>query len=78
MCDFVEQNDMLSPLQSGFRKNHSTITELIMVTDDNKAMDNSKLTLLSLLDLSKAFDYVHHELFLVKLSVIGFSPSFLN
>jgi len=79
MCEYVEQNDILSPLQSGFRKNYSTITALLKVTDDiNKAMDNSKLTLLSLLDLSKAFDCVHHELLLTKLGALGFSRSVVN
>jgi len=76
VCENVEQNEILSPVQSGFRKHHSTITALLKVTNDiNMAMDCGKMTVLSLLDLSKAFDCVHTELLLVKLKMLGFSSS---
>ena len=77
--NFVEQFDILSPLQSGFRRGCSTNTALLKVTNDiRKAMDDGKLTILSLLDLSKAFDCVHHPLLLAKLRLIGFSTSVIR
>jgi hypothetical protein len=76
VSDFISVNKLLSPYQSGFRKGHSTTTALLKVTDDvNKAIDNRSLTLLVLLDLSKAFDCVHHQLLLTKLESIYFSES---
>lgn len=76
VVEYVDKYNILSIYQSGFRKGHSTITALLKVTDDiRKAMDKSNLTILALLDLSKAFDCVHHELLLNKLRFNGFSTS---
>jgi len=73
---YVESNKFLSMFQSGFRKGCSTISALLKVTDDiKKAMDNRSVTILALLDLSKAFDCVHHELLILKLRLLGFSNS---
>ena len=44
------------------------MTALLKVTDDiREAIDKKLLSLLVLLDLSKAFDCVHHGLLLAKL-----------
>jgi len=60
---YLLENNILHPLKSGFRKHHSTISALVRVTDHTRiAKDERKLTLLVLLDVSKAFDCVHHEL----------------
>jgi len=79
MYDFVVEQSIINPLQSGFRKNHSTTTALVKVADDiRKSIDDRKLTLLVLLDLSKAFDRVNHRLLLIKLSKLGFSISVIR
>ena len=50
-----------TPHQSGSRKNHSTETLELQITEIiRKAMDEQKVTLMVLLDLSKAFDTVDH------------------
>ena len=71
---FVEENNILDPFQSGYRKHFSTQTSLIKITDDiRENMDNSELTLFVSLDLSHAFNSLEHTLFLSILKSIGCS-----
>jgi len=77
--DYATRNGLMNPLQSGYRKGHSTMTALLKVADDmRKSIDHRKLTLLVLLDLSKAFDRVNHKLLLIKLEKLGFSVSVIR
>ena len=58
--------------QNGNRKLHSTETTLLKVTDDIlKAMDDKLITIMVLIDFSKAFDSINHETLLNKLWNIG-------
>lgn len=76
---YLNDHKILNDLQSGFRKDHSTTTALIKVTDDIRfAMDKREVTSLILFDYSKAFDRVHHGLLLAKMHWLGFSISTLN
>jgi hypothetical protein len=63
---FLEDHKIIPICQSGFRKRHSTATALINVFDDIlRALDKGMMTLLILLDFSKAFDTISHNFFLV-------------
>ena len=66
---YLETNKLLSKTQHGFRSKLSTETALTTITDKLYAnMDSKKVSLLTLCDLSKAFDSVHHKILLGKLS----------
>ena len=70
--EFLTKHDKLSTFQSGNRKMHLTETALINVTDTIlKAIDEKAVSLLVLLDMSKAFDSLNHNLLLRKLRKLG-------
>src|SRR6218665_580478 len=75
MTSYLETNNLLPGIQSGFRKGHSTETLLLrLLSDVYAAIDSSQLTLLALFDVSAAFDTVDHEILLNRLNVsFGFS-----
>ena len=61
--EFLTTNDKLLLYQSGNRKMHSTETAFINVSDNLlKAIDEKSASLLLLLDMSKAFDSLSHNL----------------
>lgn len=73
MYDYITTNNIISPLQSGFRKGHSTTTVLLNILDDVfRSLDNKEATVLTLLDFSKAFDTIDHALLCSKLTYYGF------
>ena len=65
-------NDLLPNFQSAYRGNHSTETALLRVLDDflYNANNDSKLSVLTLLDLSAAFDMIDHDILLHRLQHI--------
>ena len=72
--EYVESKQILPPIQSGFRRQHSTATALLNVTADMyEAVNNNNVCMLVLLDLSKAFDTVDHTLLLAKLKYYNIS-----
>ena len=76
---FLDNNNKLSQFQSGNQKHHSAKTALLSVTDDAlKAMDETKISILMLMDMSKVFDSINYDLLLVKLRSLGVSPSALE
>ena len=58
----LEEEQLLEKLQSAYRPNHSMETALVRVQNDILMnMEQQKVTILVLLDLSAAFDTVHHK-----------------
>ena len=79
MSEFLKEHKLLDKLQSAYRNSHSTTTALLTVTDDIfKAIDESEVVLLTLLDYSKAFDTANHQLIIAKLKHFGFHDDALQ
>ena len=78
--DFLYRKNIFEKHQSGFRKYHSTETALLKILNDIRwNLDNKKLTVLVLLDLSAAFDTVDHHILLNRLRhLVGLSGTVLN
>lgn len=65
---FLKSENLLSNWQSGFRKKRSCTTVLIDVIENlRQSMDNGMISFLLLLDHSKAFDTVNHNILVLKL-----------
>ena len=70
---FIEQNDILSPSQYGFRKAHSTqhaILDIVSTIQEN--MGKHLFSCGVFIDWKKAFDTVEHKILLHKLDRYGF------
>ncbi|KAL0839927.1 hypothetical protein ABMA28_016543 [Loxostege sticticalis] len=80
VCDqltgYLEANNILPDLQSGFRRGHGTATALADVVDNLlTAQDQGRVSMLLLLDFSRAFDCINIPLLLAKMSFYGFEES---
>ncbi len=72
LVKYLDGNHLLSNTQHGFRSLLSTETALLTLSNklyENK--DNRKISLLTLCDLSKAFDSVNHDILISKLNKLG-------
>lgn len=77
MNEHISNNNLLSSKQSGFRSKRGCITTLIDVSEDLRyIVDNGDIAFLTLLDHSKAFDSVDHEILIKKLKhFFGYSET---
>ena len=73
---YLISHNCLSSHQSGNKSLHSNETLNIYITDLLlEAMDKKKISVLILLDLSRAVDSISHQRLLQKLSTVGASPT---
>ena len=71
---FFESNNLLGTFQFGFRKNKSTVSELLTLFETvQEAREENKLILQILYDLSAAFDTVEPKVLIEKLKIYGFN-----
>ena len=64
----LTRNRLFNPLQSAYRQGHSTEKALLKLQSDMlKVMDNERVSILVLLDLSAAFDTIDHKVLLKRL-----------
>lgn len=72
LSEYVESRNIIPNVQSGFRSGYSCTTALAALTDDIiAATDSNQITALVLLDFTKAFDTVNHDLLLSIFRYIG-------
>ena len=68
LYQYMKENGLFSPDQSGFLRLHSTLTCLLKNTDDwYNGLDLGRLVGLVFIDLKKAFDTVDHDILCEKL-----------
>lgn len=73
---FLQENSVLDSTQFGFRAGYSTELALLKATEEiREAVDQGGSAILIMLDLSAAFDTVHHEVLMDRLAGAGIRSS---
>ena len=80
LMPYLLSHNRLATNQSGNKQWHSTETSLIKTTDIilKAIIDDKKLTAVVLLDMSKAFDSLDHDILFSKLKDVGLSSEALH
>ena len=77
--DYLVQNKLLSPFQFGFRSKCSTTDALLLATEKIRLnIDNNNFVAAAMLDLSKAFDSISHEILFKKLKAFNFDAKAIS
>ena len=80
LSEYLHENNLFPSSQSAYRSSHSTETALLKITNDLLlSLDSGNISLLTLLDLSAAFDTIDHQILLKRLSYsFGVSDTVLS
>ncbi len=79
VIDFIERLQIYKDTLTGFRRGFSTGSALLKLRDDIKrAMNASEISIIVLIDFSKAFDTISHDTLIRSLHKMGFSRNFLS
>ena len=80
LTKYLQQHQLYDPLQSAYKKGHSTETALLKIKADvDNIMDDGDGVLLVMLDLSAAFDTLDHGILLNRLEhTVGLKGSALS
>lgn len=79
LVKYLEDIEFFDRFQSGYRKNFSTQTALLNITDDIRHnMESGFITIIVLFDFSKAFDMIDHRTLLEVLAQVGVSTNVLK
>ena len=79
LIEYLENNNLLSHTQHSFRPHISTETALMKLSENiYKNIDEKKISLLILLDLSKAFDSVSNNILLKKCMDLNIDPGWFK
>jgi len=66
--NYIDENHLRDPMQSAYRRGYSVETALTRVQNDILlSIDDRRVVMMALLDLSAAFDTVHHDMLLKRL-----------
>ena len=67
LSEYLNANQLFSPVQSAYRPNHSTETALVKIVNDLLlSLGDEKVSVLTLLDLSAALDTIDHNILLYR------------
>ena len=79
LYEYIFSNKFISDKQSGYRKNDSTVKQLLSITNEvYKAFDKNQDVIAVFLDISRAFDRVWHDGLIFKLKEIGIEGEYIN
>ena len=74
IMEHIDNHQLLAHYQHGFRKQHSTESQLVNTLEEiSKSLDDKIQTDVLILDFSKAFDTVAHQGLLKKVDYYGIS-----
>ena len=79
ICNYLDENNIITPKKHGFRTGYSCESQLILALNDwAHTLDVGSRTDVAIFDFSKAFDKVSHNHLLAKLSHMGIMGQNLN
>jgi hypothetical protein len=79
VTDYCNNTNIIDQFQSGFRKGHGTGTALLHIIEKIRTnIDDKKVTVLVLLDNTKAFDSLNHDIFYLILNKLNFAKPVIN